>query len=295
MLKDGRQLHGRFGQTGGMALNPLSPKTSETESIKFIDDDLRRVFIPTFRIAKVLEADTGEVQEVISIRQHVAKSGSRVQRVGPIVSIEPFDARGHRTLTMMTDKGPLKVVQGITQITANFVKVEGMSTSVQTPLIWDMRIATSSIPTETLEAILSTAINPKRPRAATAAWCAYCCRPNATRTPAAKLKAIVADFPERKQLATNVKALRQLYARSIVREIEVRRKAGQHGLAYSMLEKFPAQDVAGEILQQVREMLDEYVATQQKLKQLHAELTGYIATINARRHASGNARPCSRK
>ena len=55
-----------------------------------------------------------------------------------------------------------------------------------------------------------------------------------------ELEGVIADFPKRQELAKEVQALRQLHARSIVKEIEVRRKAGQHALASNAARKIPA-------------------------------------------------------
>src|SRR4029079_8390175 len=82
------------------------------------------------------------------------------------------------------------------------------------------------------------------------------------------------------ELEKEVQALRQLHARSVVKEIDVRRKAGQHELARTLLEKFPPQDVAGETLAQVSEMLGEYREEQKKIAQVLSELEAHIAAVN---------------
>ncbi len=63
---------------------------------------------------------------------------------------------------MVTGKGEINVIQGITEITPLWTKVEGLAGAH--PYIWDERIATSSIPRETLFAILSNSkvIDPKK-------------------------------------------------------------------------------------------------------------------------------------
>ena len=279
LLKDGRTLRGRIGQTAGMAENPLQPSSDGPQSIRFVDDDLRRVFVPTFRIANILEADRGEVPERIRIDQHIARRGSRVQRVGPIVKITPFNDFGRRTLTMMTDKGELDVIQGITMITPQWTKVEGMQTSSRQPLVWDMRIATSSIPTETLEAVIAKAINHENLEQRLKVV-RLLIQTERYKDAQLELEKVRKDFPAEKDLADEIKALRQLHARKIVAEIETRKAAGQHALAYALLQQFPAEDVAGEILQQVREMLEEYNQTQQTLRRTYNELKAHIASLN---------------
>jgi acetyl esterase/lipase len=279
LLKDGRTLRGRIGKAKAMAENPAKPDEGKA-SIIFVDDELCRRFVPQFRVKEIIDADTGDVPERIAIKQSVAESGYQMQRVGPILQVTPFTEYGRRTLTMNTNKGPLEVIQGITMITPEWTKVEGMRTSSRQPIVWDMRIATSSIPTATLDAILKKVIDPKDvdQRLKVVRLLLQCERYKESMV---KLEEIVKDFPEEKRLAPQVRALRQMYARSIVSEIEVRQEAKQHALAYRMLEQFPSSDVAGEILQQVKEMLDEYKQQLETLKRTYNELKAHIEAMPA--------------
>ncbi len=187
----------------------------------------------------------------------MAKSGGRVNRVGQTLALSPFDKFGHRVLTMMSDKGKLNVVQGITLITPTYTKVEGLMTAALSPLVWDMRIATSSIPRDTLRDILLNNTSQKNLDARLRVVRLFL-QAERYQDAQQELETVLKDFPEQKDLADKVQDLKQLHARSIVREIDVRRAAGQHLLAYNLLDKFPAEGVAGEVLQQVREMLAAY-------------------------------------
>ena len=278
VLKDGRRLQGRLGKVAALADNPLSSKSAnELAVITFVDDDLRRIFFPTFRVLRIEEADAGEIKERIGIKQNVAKAGAKINRVGPIMKIEPFDDRGRRTFTMMSEKGPLDVIQGITQITPLWTKVEGLVTQKRTPLIWDMRIATNSIPRETLHAILSH-LDPKNQEQRLRIVRLFL-QQDRYLDAQKELEGVIADFPDQQDLVKEVQSLRQLHARSIVKEIESRSKAGQHQLVVELLEKFPAQDVAGETLQNVREMLEKYRDAQKKVAQVFGEMQQQAAAI----------------
>ncbi len=69
-----------------------------------------------------------------------------------MLGVTPFDQFGRRTITIATVKGPMDVIQGITMITPEWTRVEGLSAGNN--IAWDMRIATSSIPREQLSAIV---------------------------------------------------------------------------------------------------------------------------------------------
>ncbi len=76
-----------------------------------------------------------------------------------------------------------------------------------------------------------------------------------------------------------MRELGQLHARRIVDEIKLRRRVGQHQLAYRLLDSFPSEDVAGETLQLVREMLAEYNKTRDQGTALLKQLEENLAAI----------------
>ena len=128
-LKDGRILQGRLGLLSSLADQPqaITPGgTGPLQLIVFLDDDLRRTFFPKHQILQVGNDDAGQIEEKFNIRQRVARSGRMVKSVGPAVRITPFDEFGRRTYEFNTVKGPIEVVQGITQITPKWTKVEGL-------------------------------------------------------------------------------------------------------------------------------------------------------------------------
>ena len=116
--------------------------------IVFFDDDLRRTFVPQRQIQEVRPDSSTQIEEKFHVRQRAASSGPAVRTVGPIVRIEPFDEFGRRTVAMNTVRGPVDIIQGITEITPQWTKVEGIT------YMWDMRIATSSIPRDVLHKVL---------------------------------------------------------------------------------------------------------------------------------------------
>src|SRR5207253_2523474 len=96
-----------------------------------------------------------------------------------------------------------------------------------------------------------------------------------------ELEQLIKDFPDLAELNDTVKTLRQLNAQRTVKEIELRRDAGQYRLAVTMLEAFPPDGVAGETLLKVRELHDDIqgqVAQGEKvLKLIDANVTALRA------------------
>jgi predicted esterase len=248
-LKDGRVLKGRFSETSGLA-EGSSAVVNQTgaRSIIFVVDELRRTFVSKHQLQEVRPDSAGQPEEKFNVRQPTVRGNTRVVSIGPPAKpVEDFDKFGHRSFTMLTARGPLTVIQAITEVTPQWVKVEGLN------YIWDMRIATSTIPHTILREILLNQIDPKNleHRKKIAKFLLQSERYEDARK---ELLGIIQDFPER----TDVK--QQLGAQQLLAELKLRRAAGQHQLVRAMLKKFPTEDVAGDILQAVREMLDQYEA-----------------------------------
>jgi pimeloyl-ACP methyl ester carboxylesterase len=264
LLKDGRVLKGKLGEAFGLAelQNASDPEGGHIKQIVFLDDDLRRTFISKRQIQAVRPEGAAQPEEKFRVRQQPAHGRATVKMVGPPAKpVEPFDDFGRRTFVMQTAKGPLPVIQAITEITPQWIKVEGVNYS------WDMRMATSALPRDTLQKVLWRQIDPKnlehRKRIAR-----FYIQAERYEEAFKALEQIVTDFPEqtdvKQQLEPTMRELRQLIAKRLLAELKLRRAAGQHQLVQSLLGKFPSEDVAGEILQAVREMSDEYQALEAK-------------------------------
>jgi pimeloyl-ACP methyl ester carboxylesterase len=294
LLKDGRKLEGKYAEIGSVAENPLSPKTQAGEvpvtPLLVVDDGLRRTFIHSFQVAKVLEP-TSAKDVRINIWQPVAQVGAGVGSIGRALKITPFDNFGRRIYTMQAAGGALSVVQGITQVTPLYTKVEGL-TGGPKPIVWDMRIATSSIPRETLNLVLSTAVKPTDLEGRLQVVRLFL-DSERYRDASAQLEEIIKAFPERKDLQQDVRELRQLGSKLILKEIQLRAKAGQHKLSRNLLSQFPSDGVASETLQQVRELLSNDAAEDARRKNLIDELNAQVAKIgddNGRHLAEGFAK-----
>ncbi|MEM9657418.1 MAG: PLP-dependent transferase, partial [Planctomycetota bacterium] len=204
--------------------------------------------------------------------------GMVVASVGPSLQITPFDEFGRRIYEMQTVNGPLAVVQGISELTARYAKVEALRGSDPREVMWDMRMATSSIPRETLAKILAKKVARDDPEARLQVVRFYI---QAERFHDARreLEQIVRDFPDKANLKNEVSQLRQMGARRVLQEIELRSDAGQHRLVGYLLKNFPAEDVAGETLAQVRQQIAQHEAREKRIDRTAEQLQKVIAEI----------------
>jgi predicted esterase len=283
-LKSGLQLEGRLTKVSSLNEDPFAAKSAgkvDVRKIVLVDDNLRRTFVSSNLVLPGgVAADADISLEKIVIDKRIAQVGRRLGGIGPILEVTPFDEFGNRIFSMQSESGRLDVIQGITEITPVYTKVEGLLRS-RNAFIWDMRLSTASIPREILTKVLMGQIEPSDAQQRLRVVTLYI-QAKRYRDALLELDRVIQDFPDMKDLQTQRQRLYQLVTTDVIREIESRRDAGQHRQAYALLTGFPEKDVAGELLLKVRDMVDDYdrLRTQgeQSLKLLeqHAgELSGH--------------------
>ena len=279
VMKDGRTLRGKEAAVTGLADMPMAPQAGGSGPIQLIillDDDLRRTFVPKHQIREVRPEAAGQLDEKFKVWQKVLHTGPPVRNVGAVARVEPFDEFGRRTFSYLTMKGRVDVIQGITEITPQWTKVEGTSH------VWDMRIATSSIPTDVLKKILFKQINPAdvEHRKKIARFYLQSQRYKDARE---ELEAIVKAFPGktdlRAELEPSIRLLAQLAAEQTLGELKLRQGAGQHRMVQKMLEAFPTENVSGEILQAVREMTEQYKTLEARRAEVLQQFDALLAAL----------------
>ncbi len=268
VLKNGLELVGKPGSISGVAENPMNSGDGgngpvPNSLVMLMDDQLTRVFVSKYQVLAIEESPP-LVLENIKIQQRVVTGRNRVAGVGSIGKVTPWDNFGRRIVTMGTLRGNIQIIQGITEVTPKWTKVESLVGGTK-QLTWDMRIATSSIPYSTLSKVLMNNINPKVSEQRLSIFRLYL---QAERYSDARreLEQLLKDFPELADLKNEVKALRQLGAKRLLKEIELRSDAGQHQLAYRMLSSFPDEGIAAQLLLKVQDRTDQY-ETRQKERQ----------------------------
>jgi predicted esterase len=265
-LRNGLQVRGSVGKIASIHENPLTPNADPTAPtpVVFVDDQLRRTYFPGRQVRADGYVAENPVYERIRIEKRVANGTKRIGAVGPVIRIAPFDEFGNRIYTMQTGQGPLSVVQGITEVSPLYCKIEGLA--VEGPLQWDMRVSTNAIPREVLSKVLRRQINSENPdeRLRIVRLFTQAERYEDARQELAEL---IREFPALAGFAKQERELLQLSAGRLLQEVELRRTVGQHRLAIELLRDFPTQGIAGETLVKVRETLQEYEERFQQGKQ----------------------------
>ena len=279
-LDDGRILTGKVLPTTGVVDNAdvaaLQAGQKPTGPILLVDDELRRVFVCRYRVQEVMEQ---ALKPPVTLRpwQNPSQGAAKLVSVGPALGITPFDEFGRRVYEMQLGIDRLSIVQGITELTPYYAKVEALS-GPQKSIAWDYRMATSSIPRETLAAILVRVIpqDDWEKRLGVVRFHTQAERYGDARR---ELERIIQEFPDKKDLQSEVTNLRQAGARQLLKELELRRAAGQHQFVTTLLNDFPSEEVAGETLVQVRQVMRAYDQADLRIKAIGERLQATVAAI----------------
>ncbi len=269
MAKNGMTLQGQLGYLSSIAENPLAPDVPaggvDVKQVVLLDDGLRRTYLSWHQIQDGSLREDAATPERIKIRQNVATGTRRVGSATAILEMSPFDAWGRRTVSLLTPRGRVDMVQGITEITPLYTRVEGLagSSAVQ----WDARIATSSLPRETLSRLLRSQSSAEQPdaRLKIVRLLFASERYNEARI---ELEQAMRQFPELAELQDLLTQLRQYVAQKLIEEIRLRQAAGQHQQVQAFLANFPDEGASTETLLQVSQLQREYQEGAQQIQTL---------------------------
>jgi len=277
-LDDGRILEGSFAFLPGVIVDPFGEGAGPEKSqpITVCDDGLTRTMVPKRLVVKA-EKTAGDLGiERLLVPQRVAAGGRRVAGIGSVLETTPFDEHGRRILSLATATGRVDVVQGITEITPRWVKLEGLQT--EKPLQLDMRLATTAIPRDVLGRVLSRHVDRTNPddRLRLVRLLIQAERYDDARR---ELDDVLADFPDLADLARERRTLARLAGGRLLDEILLRGRVGQDRLALELLERFPSDDADGETLEAVREARDDYRARRERAGRLVAAIRDQVARL----------------
>lgn len=272
-LKNGMLLEGSFSPISSVGADPLN-QNAAVQQIVVVDNQLTRAFVGTNQVAQINPA-VAISMERIKIPQKVAVAGSVIGGVGSI-RVDLFDQWGRRRCAMTSTQGTVELVQGITEITPKWTKVEAIQGTKS--YVWTMRIATSSVPREQLSKILLNVIDPTNSEQRLRVVRLYL-QSERYQDARLELEQLLKDFPALAHLQEQVKELHRLSAQRLLKEIDLRLDAGQFGLGIAMLEQFPAEGVPGEMLLKARGMRDEHAAFTKQGERALALLTQHMAAL----------------
>ena len=227
-----------------------------------VDDGMRRIFVSskTSRVPK----ETINQDAVIGGAErfeleHITRARAQeISSLGTFKVTQDLDEHGRMIVQILTSKGPLDVVLGITEITPQFVKFESIVNYK-----WEFCRAPTSFPANVLTPLIYKSIDPTN-RVDRMAVARFFMETRQFHHAQGEIIKIKQDFPDlQKQLSDLQIELNTVQANQLLRDLRARQEAGQHELAVLATRKFPTVGIKPEVLQQIREIED----AEQKLKQ----------------------------
>ncbi len=288
-LRDGRVLEGRFTFVDGVGNDPFADEQDgerPSGPIVVCDDGLTRTMVSKRRVDKVEPAPVDLGLERLVIPQRIPDRGRRVAAVGNLLGVTPFDEFGRRILSLATVDGRVDVVQGITEITPRWVRVQGVQT--EKPLLIDMRLATSSIPHDVLRRVINRHLD-RGSSEQRLRLVRLLLQAERYEDAARELDDVLRDFPDLADLARERKEIARLSAARLFEEIQLRGRSGQDRLAIRLLDSFPVEGADVDTLESVREARDDYRGRRERAAGLVDELRRRVSRLGdaADRDAAG--------
>jgi hypothetical protein len=238
---DGLLIRGSVVEVASLNQNPFAVGAGggevQVRPIWMIDDGLRRTYV--YKLGMVADVNpVADLSQKVELWQPGPLGGKTVAGFGSILAISPFNDYGRRMVSVRGPEGsPLSIIQGITEINPRYAKIEGLKSTPS--YIWDMRVATDSIPTEQLRQIFRRRIDQQNydKRLEIVRFYIECQRFAEARD---ELERLIIDFPDDPSLATQLQALVERQGTQLLDEAKLRREAGQYKLAMDILKNFPA-------------------------------------------------------
>ena len=234
-----------------------------------VDDGLRWTYVGVKRSSQApVETPAPFKITLRANRDEVGKNETEIQGgLGNAYSATPFNRFGRRIYMFQVPNK--QIVQGITEISPQYVRIQGLKGQTQqTSITWDMRIAMSAVPPRQLRDILTRNADPNQAQDWLDIVSLYM---GAQRYVEARemLVRAIARFPELEERSRiELKRLDQLLANQMFDAVVVAQAAGQHAIAEQMLRSFDATTVTIETKLKIERRLEDIAASAKECDQI---------------------------
>ena len=242
--------------------------------IILLDTGIKWYFVANRQLAEPPNNDALlDKYESFTIKQRKTGRSLTPTSLGAIEEPEPFNRFGRRQVIIRTQRGDVPILQGITRLDPRYLTIEGLSH------VWEHGLATTSVPAPILDAIIKEAIDEDDPLEHLAVAKFYL-QAGLYLESEQELRRIMNQFPDyRDRVELMFRQLQELIADRFIRELELRRNAGQHQLVLRKAREFPADKLSASVQQRVNELIQEHQDRSMRrdsallqLGKLHAQL-----------------------
>jgi hypothetical protein len=264
-FKNGLVLRGSVVSIGG--LNARTRKINEQGNtavthLLMLDDGVRRYFFARKAAEQIIPDDQLARLVTFDLEHKRTGRGLVPAIIGRYVNKGEFDAWGRRVVTLKTQRGDEPIHQAITQVRPDYFKVESTSHD------WELGYDLSVVPSDTLREMVQQSIDAKNPDDRMAVV-VFFMQAEMYKEAREELEAIERQFPERAPRAEEIRReVAHVNALRGLNEVRRRQKAGQHGLAYNVASKFPADRVSADVLREARDIVTAYDHARQQAEKV---------------------------
>ncbi len=280
LLKNGMQLGpGTLGERASLNMKSTStPREGgeiQAKPILFLDDELRITYFHKSKLANAppLSFDPMRIIMPNDTKRASPRTHNALGVLGNTVGLTPFDEYGRRVFSTQTQKGMKDIIQGITEISANYVKVESLES--ESAVVWDMRLALSSVPRKTLMEILKKNAETGKPQD----WLdVVSMLIEAQRFADAKefLEKAIRANPSLENQRPQLQVIDQREAEQMFREVQTRQAAGQNELAELLLRQCDVKKLSDEtrlkVAGRIRKIEEDKKRYEDTIKQIREQL-----------------------
>ncbi|MCO8124197.1 alpha/beta hydrolase [Stieleria sp. TO1_6] len=282
VLKSGIALQGLMTEIASLNENPFQAGGRgeiKTRPILLVDDGLRRVYVHHRGMVAGARQDVRGVERTIELKQAVPLGGKAVQGIGDILGATDFNSYGRRTLSVRGPEGTaIEIDQGITELNARYAKLEALK--AKPAYQWDMRVATSSIMPQTLQAIFRQRID-QADYDQRLMVVRFFIESGRLRVAEEELSRTIRDFPDQKDMEAQLIGIVQGQARQLIDEAVRRAEVGQVDYARQVFSRFPMDAVGSTTRERVKIALEKLDETDQQVASLLDSLAKDIAQLPA--------------
>lgn len=280
-LRNGLVIRGSMAEIATLkeGFGAAGAQQAAVRPIWLIDDGLRRVYVHGRGMVTGQPIDVGDLEQSIELWQPQPLGGKTVAGLGNILGVSPFDPFGRRILEIRGPEGVVEIIQGIAELNSRYAKLLALKAADGHPsLIWDMRVSSKSIDSETLHKIFRRRLDQEDidERLKTVRFFIAAERFGDAK---AALQDTIDAFPEEAGLAAQLTALTERQATQLLTEAELRADAGQFKLARGILSQFPIESVGRVTKIRVQDALAKLNDADAKAEQLVEQLSSQVALL----------------
>lgn len=283
-LKNGLVLQGNLrlmeamSRTSSSRVERIKKELPMVVSIIQVDKGFKRYYVPRGQVTeKGFDLNKPPApQEVFAIPQIRTGREFTVTSAGTLLNVDPWSEFGRRRVTLATQRGPVAIIQGLTEIGSESAKITSLTHG------WEYGVAISQIPPDVCLDLLrkNTDKNSSQDRLAIARFCVLAdLFPQAF----AELESIGSQFPELQDRVASARAdLLQAFGQTVLLELRRRREAGQHQLAEEYARRLPAFQLGAAVTRDVEQFLARYADERVSIEQAKLQLGDLQAALTER-------------